>query len=157
MNGKIKIQGSMITLGGALLIFASILGFFSTIIMEMAMLANGSSWSLLNANPMPFYLNIFITFCLGISGLIGGVLTLKQRGAGHVLAFIIGLIAIIGLFLPVGLFTIPGIGTTRIYISTSLVYIDPILILMGGLLGLIFKQEGKKELEVNKNDEADAT
>jgi len=67
-----------------------------------------------------------MTLIFGILGILAGCAAAIGKEKANYAAIIIGLITTIGMFIP--LFVV------------SLAYIDPILILIGGVLGIVIKE-----------------
>ncbi|MHA1651004.1 MAG: hypothetical protein ACTSYB_12485 [Candidatus Helarchaeota archaeon] len=117
MDGNRLISGIVIFLGGVMLCIAGII-------------------------PNSPYSNIYFTisnsftFALGLLTIFGGVLFLMNIVFGLYCAITSGGLAFIGLFVQIGTFI-----HTPIYLTDSLIYIDSILIILGGLYGLIFSSE----------------
>ncbi|MHA2127073.1 MAG: hypothetical protein ACW99E_17390 [Promethearchaeota archaeon] len=70
-------------------------------------------------------LPVIMAIVFGIIGLLGGLVSLTGRMIGNYIAIVIGLIAII--------------GTVNTLFVASL-YFEPILILVGGVLGVFIKE-----------------
>ena len=49
---------------------------------------------------------------------------------------IIGIIATVGMFIPIGTYTL--FETETVFLNRNMYVIDPILLLLGGILGIIF-------------------
>ncbi len=80
-----------------------------------------------------------VTTCLGILGIVGGLLLVGNKTVGGILAMIAGILLIVGFWIPINQFfdlttnwaTLQGIGF----------YIDPIMAIIGGLLGLVARKK----------------
>lgn len=73
------------------------------------------------------YVTFILTIILGLIGITGAVLTIIEREKMNYVIIIVGLIAVIGMFIPI-LVVFP--------LVMSFLYIDPFLILIGGILSV---------------------
>ncbi len=127
-------------IGAALLIVAGILT-LSTLAAANVILENyGYEWSDFGINPTMWYVSLLVTLALGAIGLVGAILSFKDIKAGNILMIAAGTVATIGLFIPI------STGTYSIYsfvipLTTSLFYADPIILMVGGILGLAIKSD----------------
>ena len=78
------------------------------------------------------YVTFIFPIILGLIGIAGAVLTIIQKKFTNFVIIIIGLIAVIGIFIPIFL-TFP--------LVMSFIYIDPFLILIGGILSVVIQEE----------------
>ena len=76
-------------------------------------------------------LSFVMPIILGVLGLVGALMAATGRKVGNYVVIISGLVAVIGMFIPV-FFIFP--------LVMSLFYVDPILILIGGILGVAIKE-----------------
>jgi len=86
------------------------------------------------------YLNIILTFVWGLLAIIGAIINFKNK-KGAILVIISGAIAIVGTFLIIVPAKSVRLGNVIIYfnqitLNRSLL-VDPILILIGGIIGLV--------------------
>ena len=77
------------------------------------------------------YLTFVLPIILGAVGIVGAILVIINRKFGNYAVIIVGLIAVVGLFIPI-LIVFP--------LVMSLFYIDPFLILIGGILGVVIRE-----------------
>lgn len=77
------------------------------------------------------YLIFVLPIILGVLGITSAVLVIIDKKFGNYIVIIVGLVAVIGLFIPI-LIIYP--------LVMSLFYIDPFLILIGGIIGLVIKE-----------------
>lgn len=75
-------------------------------------------------------LTFVMPIILGVLGLIGAFMAATGKKGGNYLALIAGLVAVVGMFIPI-YFVFP--------LVMSFIYVDPFLMLIGGILGLIIK------------------
>ena len=81
-----------------------------------------------------FVIRIMTTLILGILGLIGAILGFTgKRVPGAVLMLLAGIVAVVGMFIPIGIYYLP---ITLVY---TFFFVDPFLVLIGGILGLALK------------------
>ena len=97
------------------------------------------TWADIGFNPVLLYLQMILTIVLGLLGLIGAILAFVGKKIGVYLMLIFGIVATVGMFVPIGNISI--IIPFPVTLSASLFIVDPILLLLGGIFGLILKQE----------------
>lgn len=115
VKGKALIGPVVAIIGGLLLLIAGLIGLTNPIIQLAIALGLGIL-------VVPFA----IALIFGLLGILAGLAAAIGKEKANYVAIIIGLIATIGMFIPLFL--------------VSLAYIDPILILVGGVLGIIIKE-----------------
>jgi len=82
-----------------------------------------------------FVIRIMTTLILGILGLIGAILGFAgKRVPGAVLMLLAGIVAVVGTFIPIGFY-----GFLPITLVYTFFFVDPFLVLIGGILGLALK------------------
>jgi len=120
IRGKLLTGPSVAILGSVMLLIGGILGIS---LPEMQLV-------------MSFFPIIYVTFImpiiLGLIGIAGAVLTIIQKQYMNFVIIIVGLIAVIGIFIPIFV-TFP--------LVISFLYIDPFLILIGGILSVVIQEE----------------
>jgi len=120
VRGKLLTGPSVAILGSILLIVGGILGIS---LPEMQVV-------------MAFFPILYVTFVLpiilGLIGIAGAVLTIIQKKFTNFVIIIVGLIAVIGIFIPIFL---------AFPLVMSFIYIDPFLILIGGILSVVIQEE----------------
>ena len=86
-----------------------------------------------------------MTVVWGILGVIGGLIGLARIKIGSVICIVIGLIATLGMFIPIYTYMMDlGYGyqlPITITLNSSFIIVDPILILLGGILGFVIKEK----------------
>lgn len=87
--------------------------------------------------PNLMYTTMIMTIIWGVIALIGAVMITKEDENGNILLLISGSLAVIGMFIPIGDWTIPGEVSLTFYLSSSLIFVDPFLILLGGIIGKV--------------------
>ncbi|TES98306.1 MAG: hypothetical protein E3J90_06020 [Promethearchaeota archaeon] len=73
-------------------------------------------------------------------GLVGAILAFTGKKMGVYLMLIAGGIATVGMFIPIGTYTITIIPMA-VNMNSHMFFVDPILLLVGGILGLALKDE----------------
>ena len=77
------------------------------------------------------YVTFILPIILGFIGITGAVLAIIDKKYGNYAVIIVGLFAVIGIFIPI-LVVFP--------LVMSFLYIDPFLILLGGILGVAIRE-----------------
>ena len=133
--GKL-IGGAIAIIGGAIMLIAGYMTLITIPSIEANLDILGLTWADAGIEPFIFYLRSILTFLWAFLGIIGGIIILVGKKIGGILALLGGILGIAGNFIIVGTLTL----TTSIPIpmSTSFLLLDPILITLGGLLGIIF-------------------
>ncbi|MFW9877730.1 MAG: hypothetical protein ACFFG0_31975 [Candidatus Thorarchaeota archaeon] len=119
IKGKLLIGPIVAIVGSVMLLSGGILGLY---IPEIQVI-------------LAFFPELYLTFVLpiilGIVGIAGAILVIVDRKFGNIIVILAGLIAIIGMFIPI-LVVYP--------LVMSLFYIDPFLILIGGIIGIVIRE-----------------
>ncbi len=126
-------------IGAALLLMAGIVGFGTQAIRENLLIVAGLSWEDIGFDPMLFTVSAVLTLVWSLLGLIGAILSLMGKKIGGFLMLICGSIATIGMFIPIGTYTILSVEYT-VFLNSHFLFVDPILLLLGGVLGLVFRE-----------------
>ncbi len=119
---NLKINLFIVLIGVVMLLFAGIIG-----------INNENIMSLLITVPSVF-LAFFMPLILSIIGYLGIIIVLLGKRYGNYIILLAGGIAIIGMFI-----TIFSNSIITIPLVLTFIFIDPFLIIIGGVLGLIFK------------------
>lgn len=127
------IGGTLLMIGGLL-----VLGVMGTL--EATLALSGLTWVDIGLDPTLFYVNFTMTLLFGIVGLIGAILAMVGKKIGVYLMLVMGIIAVVGLFIPIGSYTLIFL-LVNITLNSSLFFVDPFLLLVGGILGLALKAE----------------
>lgn len=133
-KGKLLVGPILTLLGGLIFLFSAYMTYTYIAVLEADLTFAGLSWEDVGFNPIFLYFRVFFTTLWGIIGIIGAILRFKGKRFGSILALIGGMLGIIGMFVPLG-----TILSVPIALSTSL-YIDPALMIIGGILGLVLKE-----------------
>lgn len=137
MKGKL-LGGLLAIVGGAIMLIAGFMTLITIPSIEVNLDIAGLTWADVGIEPFIFYLRSILTFLWALLGIIGGIILIVGKNIGGFLALIGGILGIAGNFIIVGTLTI--YESIPIPLSTSFLLIDPILIALGGLLGLIMKK-----------------
>ena len=140
VQGK-AIVGPILGLIGGLILTVGGLRIFSSIAqIEGLLVLMSMTWADIGFNPVLLYLQMILTIVLGLLGLIGAILAFVGKKIGVYLMLISGLVATIGMFIPMGTILIIVIPIP-VTLNSSLFFVDPILLLLGGIFGLLLKEE----------------
>lgn len=139
VKGKALVGPILGLVGALLLAIAGFMAFGLIAQLEGTLALLGMTWADVGFDPMLLYLHIILTAVWGLLGLVGAIMALVGKKIGVYLMLIFGLVATVGMFLPIG--TISFIIPIPITMNASLFIVDPILLLLGGILGLVLKEE----------------
>ena len=139
VEGKAKVGPILGIVGAALLLIAGIVSFGAQALMELVLASAGLTWVDVGFDPILFTVRSALTLVFALVGLIGAIMALVGKKIGVYLMLIFGLVATVGMFIPIGSFTITSISFP-VTMNASLFFIDPILLLLGGILGLFLKE-----------------
>ena len=139
VKGKALVGPILGVIGATLLTIAGFIGFGAMATLQVLLSTYGLTWADIGLDPSLLTVNAILTLIWGLVGLIGAILGLVGKKIGVYLMLIFGLVATVGLFVPIG--TISLIIPIPITLNSSLFIVDPILLFIGGLLGLLLKEE----------------
>ncbi|MFX0106313.1 MAG: hypothetical protein ACFE75_12610 [Candidatus Hodarchaeota archaeon] len=117
IKGKLLAGPVVAIIGSVMLLFGGILGLLIPEVQQI----------LLVAAPI-LYLTFVLPIILGVIGISGAILAIINNKFGNYIVIIVGLVAVIGIFIPI------FVGFPLVM---TLLYIDPFLILIGGIIGVI--------------------
>ncbi len=137
VKGKLLVGPILALVGGAIMLISSVFVFISIGITEAELIGGGLTWADVGFPKELMYVRFALTLIWGVLGLIGGILAMLGKKFGSILALIGGIMGIAGMFIPLGTITI--IIPFPVSLSASFVFVDPTLILVGGILGLALK------------------
>ena len=125
-------------LGSVLLLIAGFRGFALQSELEKTLTGLGLTWAAIGFNPWILMTRTLLTLLLGVMGVLGTILVFNNKKSGAYLLLIAGCIAVLGMFIPIGsinylLTSIP------VSLSYSLWFVEPFLMLIGGILTLALK------------------
>jgi len=129
-------------IGGIMMLIAGAIaaGLMSTL--NSLLSQYGLTWAQIGVDPNSLNVSCGLTFLWGVIAIAGGVAAYNAEyvGVGSGFLLIFGLIAVIGEFVPIATIQI-GSYSASVTLSSSLIYIDPFLVLIGGFAGLAFASE----------------
>jgi hypothetical protein len=125
--------------GSILLLVAAFNAFGIQAIRENYLNSFGDTWESIGFDPMLFTASAVLTLIWALLGLIGALLSLMGKKLGVYLMLIFGIIASVGMFIPIGTYEIISVQYA-VFLNSHLVFADPFLLLLGGIIGLIFKE-----------------
>jgi hypothetical protein len=133
--GAVKTIGGVLSLlGGAFVLIAALLAILSVNYGTMTLFIYWFS---------AYPLMIFLSIALGALAIIGGILSMKGKTVGGILALIVGVLWLLGGILsPTSDIFLMFLQPSLIYALISIaiwfpLFIEPILVLVGGILGLV--------------------
>ena len=89
-------------------------------------------------------INAAVTIGIGCLAIYGSIITLRGKMFGYKLLILFGILGIAGTFIPVYFYD-PGWGPIQIfYLCGSAMYIDLVLITLGGILGIALKENNER-------------
>ena len=124
-----KIGGILVIVGGIITIFAWVMILGYTI--------EDNNWAYWQISA-----RLFTTLSVYVLSIVGGILLVKDKSVGGILALIAGIVGLIGLVITLGTLWEPE--WTNGYVDLSLTvnfFVDPILMVVGGILGLVVGSE----------------
>ena len=127
-------------IGATLLTIAGFLGFGLMATIQAILTGSGLTWADVGFDPSLFTMSAILTLVWGLLGLVGAILAFTGKKMGVYLMLIAGGIATVGMFIPIGTYTISFV-TIAVNMNSSMFFVDPILLLLGGILGLALKDE----------------
>ena len=139
VKGKALVGPILGIVGAALLLIAGFIAFGVQALLEVTLAGAGLTWADVGFDPMILTVRAILTVVWALIGLIGAILALTGKKIGAILMLIFGLIATVGMFIPIGSMTI-GFVTIPVTMNYNMFFVDPILLLLGGILGLALKE-----------------
>ena len=138
VKGKLLIGPTLALIGGIIMLFSSYLVSESLVTIGHNLSDAGLQWFEVGLYPELMILAFTSTILWGILGLIGGIIAIFGKKSGSIIALIVGILGFIGALVPLG----TNITITQIPITFtgSFLFIDPILMIFGGILGLNLKE-----------------
>ncbi|MFO8018806.1 MAG: zinc-ribbon domain-containing protein [Promethearchaeia archaeon] len=101
---------------------------------------------ILGLEPNLLYVRMIMTLFWGILALVGSIMITKGEKSGNIVLLITGILAVVGMFIIIGSWTIPDYGSITFSLSGSLFFVDPFLILLGGIIGMASSSQPKKQI-----------
>ena len=134
----IKIGPILGVISSVLLLIAGFRGFALQSEIEDALTAAGLTWAAIGFNPWILMTRTILTMLFAAIGLFGTILVFNSKKLGAYLLLIVGCFAVLGMFIPIG--TINFLSTSiPVSLSYSLWFVEPFLMLIGGILTLALK------------------
>lgn len=127
-------------IGATLLTIAGFIGFGLMATLQALLTGSGLTWADVGLDPSLLTVSAIVTLVWGLLGLVGAILAFTGKKMGVYLMLIAGGIATVGMFIPIGTYTITIIPIA-VNMNSSMFFVDPILLLLGGILGLALKDE----------------
>lgn len=127
-------------IGATLLTIAGFIGFGLMATLQALLTGSGLTWADVGLDPTLLTVSAILTLVWGLLGLVGAILAFTGKKMGVYLMLIAGGIATVGMFIPIGTYTILFV-TIAVNMNSSMFFVDPILLLLGGILGLALKDE----------------
>ena len=127
-------------IGATLLTIAGFIGFGLMATVQALLTASGLTWADVGLDPSLLTVSAILTVVWGLLGLVGAILAFTGKKMGVYLMLIAGGIATVGMFIPIGTYTISFV-TIAVNMNSHMFFVDPILLLLGGILGLALKDE----------------
>jgi len=127
-------------IGATLLTIAGFIGFGLMATIQALLTASGLTWADVGLDPTLLTVSAILTVVWGLLGLVGAILAFTGKKMGVYLMLIAGGIATVGMFIPIGTYTITIIPMA-VNMNSHMFFVDPILLLVGGILGLALKDE----------------
>lgn len=138
VKGKLLVGPFLALIGGSIMFAADYFVFQSIAVTEASLAYAGYTWADVGFSVELMYLRFICTLLWGVLGVIGGIFAILGKKLGSLLALLGGTLGIVGMFVPLGSITI---GTPiPVTLSASFLFLDPILMILGGTLGLILKK-----------------
>ena len=125
-------------IGATLLTIAGFVAFGVQALLQIAIAP--LTFADIGLDPMLLTVSAILTLVWGLLGLVGAILAFTGKKMGVYLMLIAGGIATVGMFIPIGTYTLLFV-TIAVNMNSSMFFVDPILLLLGGILGLALKDE----------------
>ncbi|MFX0026374.1 MAG: hypothetical protein ACFE8M_08150 [Candidatus Hermodarchaeota archaeon] len=143
-KGKALVGPIIGIIGSAILLIAAFIAFGAQAVVQQQLTLLGITWADIGVDPMIFTLRSVLTLVFALLGLIGAIIGFLGKRIGAILMLIGGIVAVVGLFIPIGAVDlssyIPGM-VIPIPLTYSMFWVDPFIILVGGILGLVLKAD----------------
>ena len=138
VKGKLLVGPILALLGGIIMLSSGYFVFTSITSIEESLAIAALTWADTGFSIELMYLRVICTLLWGILGIIGGIIAISGKKFGNLLALIGGLLGIVGMFIPLGTITI--VIAVPVSLSASFMLLDPIIIVLGGIIGLVIKE-----------------
>jgi len=138
--GKEKVGPILGIVGSAILLVGGFIGFGVQALVEAQLGLLGVSWADIGFDPSILMIRVIITIIVAILGLIGAIIAITGKKAGTFILLIMGIVALIGSFVPIGVIDLGIYGSIPVTLIYPFFYVESILMLVGGILGLVLKE-----------------
>jgi hypothetical protein len=134
VKGKLLLGPILAIFGGILFIFSSFQVYQALITIGYNLSDAGLHWFEVGLYPELLLLGYICTILWGVLGIIGGIIAIFGKKSGNIIVFVIGNLGLFGALIPLG----TNIAVTQIPLTLtgSFFLLDPILMIIGGALGL---------------------
>jgi hypothetical protein len=134
VKGKLLLGPILAIFGGILFIFSSFQVYQALITIGYNLSDAGLHWFEVGLYPELLLLEYICTILWGVLGIIGGIIAIFGKKSGNIIVFVIGNLGLFGALIPLG----TNIAVTQIPLTLtgSFFLLDPILMIIGGALGL---------------------
>ena len=132
VKGKLLAGPIIAVIGGSVMLIAAFMVFGSKVLIDVQLASGGLTWQDVGFDPNLYFVRVACTALWGILGIIGAILGFIGKKFGGILALLGGILGIAGWFIPLGTITL-GIPVL-VSLSASFLFVDPILMLVGGIL-----------------------
>ena len=139
-----KVGAILGIIGGSLLLIGGLISFGTVGTIEALLTLNSLTWADIGLNPMFLTINSIMTLTWGILVLLGAIFAMQGKKFGVYLMLVIGIISVVGMFIPIATYTL--ILPFSIPLNGSFLFVDPFLLLVGGILGLTLKEKEIKQI-----------
>ena len=139
VKGKPSLGPILGIIGAGMLIIGGIVSFNVRVQKELELAALAMTWTDVGFNPNLYTVSSTLTIVWGMLGLFGAIIALFGKRFGVYFMLIFGIIATAGMFIPIGSYLMAFIPNT-VFLNTSWYLADPIILLLGGILGVAFKE-----------------
>ncbi|GAH79327.1 unnamed protein product [marine sediment metagenome] len=83
-----------------------------------------------------------VTIAISAFGMSGAVLAFRDYAFGYIFLLVAGVLGVIGSFIPIYSYDVVNIT----YLSNTLIYIDLVLMILGGILGFALADKTERKL-----------
>jgi hypothetical protein len=137
-KGKLLYGPILSLFGGIIFLFSSFLVSEKLIAIGYILSDAGLHWYEVGLYPELMIIGFVCTIIWGALGIIGGIIAIFYEKFGSIMALNGGILGLIGALIPLG--TNIAITQIPITLTGSFYFLDPILMILGGVLGLTLKK-----------------
>ena len=138
VKGKLLIGPILALIGGIIMLFSTYLVSESLVAIGVNLSIAGLHWFEVGLYPELMTLGFICTLLWSVLGIIGGIISIFGKKSGSIIALIVGILGFVGALVPLGTNLI--VTQIPITFTGSFLFIDPILMIFGGILGLTLKE-----------------